>query len=893
MTVSIVFILVVAIGVTGILAFLHCQYAVNDLTGQLQNEISSRIEEHLDTYLAIPHEVNRLCQDSISLGEISVHDNEGLKRHFLELSYRYDTIEAICYANEQDGNYTIISTVGAAGVANGTDRYYGLSGTATNYSFIEYLMDRNGRILHETFSKPGYDPRMRPWYRKAVETGGTSWTPVYVWLEGVVSQDAVVPVYSKEKNLTGVLDTSITLAGISDFLQNLRISRNGQAFIMEKNGDIIASSVIREPYIRENGEIQRISARACNNTPIREAAGILLGNGSQTEGISFRQEFRFDLGGERQLAQVTPYRDAFGIDWLIIVIIPESDLMEGITRNTAITVLLIICLVIVTCILCILLARWITDPIVSMNRSARALARGNWSGFEELNRYDELGELSHSFRLMADQLRESFFSLKSSEERYMSLFQSSADAILLFDRMRLVSSNRAAEEMFSIREDDRGKDLHELFGEIGEEIREIIQVSDLPEGGFGENSVSRHVDGREQYLNIRVTRLPSDVTSLILVQIRDITDERRAIMAVAEKEALKESFARIKRILQFLPDPTLVIDATGHVLFWNQALEEMTGIKAEDMIGEGELAYSLAFFSQKQPLLIDLALDPGLPADRFPAVFTRSGGILVSDEWIEVAGEMKYLSAIAGRIIGNNGEVTGAIETIRDSTRKKAGEDALIMANRKLSLLSSITRHDIMNKIMITKGFLFFLDETELNQEQKEHVATIWQTMAEIERFIEFTRTYQELGLKLPAWQDVREIFARVARGLSGDVRIEINLTGVEILADPLFEKVCYNLLENAVRHGKDLTRIEISVQDTRDGIRITVEDDGGGVSDDEKELIFERGYGSNTGFGLFLAREILSLSGITIRETGKYGEFCRFEIDVPRGKFRREEPGA
>lgn len=658
LTLSIVFIFVVAIGITCILAFLHCQYAADDLAGQLQDEISNRIVDHLDTYLAVPHQVNRLCQDSISLREIPVNDPEALKGHFQELSYRYGTIEAICYASEPEGNYTIISTVGAAGRVNGTDRYYGISSTSTNHTFVEYLIDRGGSIRRETFSRAGYDPRVRPWYRDAVEAGRPSWTPVYVWLEGVVSLDAVIPVYAEGKKLAGVLDTSITLAGISDFLQDLQISKTGQACIMEKNGDIIASSVIREPYIRADREIKRVSALECNNTAIREAAVFLL-NQTGTEGIVSRQKFPLDIGGEKQLVEVTPYRDEYGIDWLIVVIIPESDFLEDIRENTATTLFMIICSIIATSGLCILLARWITDPIVAMNRSARALAKGDWSSFPELDRKDELGELSHSFRLMADQLHASFLSLKSSEERYMSLFQSSADAILLFNRMRLVSWNRAAEEMFGIRGEDTGKDLHDLFGSVAEAIREEM-IADLP-AGYHESTISRTLDDREQFMNIRVTRLPPDEASLNLVHIRDITEERRAIIAVAEQDALRESYTRIERILQFLPDPTLVIDAGGRVLFWNQAMESMTGIKAAGMIGEGDFAYSLAFFPKKRPLLIDIALNPLLSTDAFPVEITRSGDLLMFDEWIEVTGEMKYLSTIAGRIYDTNEEIAGAI----------------------------------------------------------------------------------------------------------------------------------------------------------------------------------------------------------------------------------------
>ncbi|MFH0966239.1 MAG: ATP-binding protein, partial [Methanobacteriota archaeon] len=119
---------------------------------------------------------------------------------------------------------------------------------------------------------------------------------------------------------------------------------------------------------------------------------------------------------------------------------------------------------------------------------------------------------------------------------------------------------------------------------------------------------------------------------------------------------------------------------------------------------------------------------------------------------------------------------------------------------------------------------------------------------------------------------------------------ININVQGISILIDPLFEKVCYNLVENAIRHGDHLTRIDITAHETCEGVRISVEDDGFGVPDDLKETIFERGFGKNTGFGLFLARDILSLSDITISERGQYGSSCRFDIDVPKGKFRWEK---
>lgn len=191
---------------------------------------------------------------------------------------------------------------------------------------------------------------------------------------------------------------------------------------------------------------------------------------------------------------------------------------------------------------------------------------------------------------------------------------------------------------------------------------------------------------------------------------------------------------------------------------------------------------------------------------------------------------------------------------------------------------------------MISKAFLSFLDENEFDQDQKGYIDRIRRSMTEIEQFVAFSKTYQELGLRLPEWQDVGEMFKRAAQQIdTRNVAVNVNISGVSILCDPLFEKVCYNLIENAIRHGGDLTHIEVDGTETITGFLITVEDDGTGIPDEQKMFIFDRGFGKNTGYGLFLTREILSLSDITITENGQFGVGCRFEIDVPKGKYRKE----
>lgn len=884
-------VVVLAICITGLLAFQNSQYSANELAGQLQHEVANRISDQLDSYLQVPHFVNQLSIDSFKHNRVSVHDTEDLKEYFLELSHQFDTVEAICYGHEKEGNYTIISKVGSPGLATGKERYYGISNQNTNFSFVEYHLFPDGQTGEKTITIPDYDPRTRPWYQEAVQAKEPVWTPIYMWLEGIVSIDAVRPVYSDTGELLGVMDTALTLSGISDFLQKIEISPHGQAFIIEKSGVLVASSTVREPYVNENGTLVRLSASACKDPVIQRTSHYLLEHlGNQT--IISSKQFQCDYGGTRQLVQISPYQDQYGLDWLIVVVIPESDIMGSIYAHNQITFIFLICAIIGTIILCIFLARYITKPVLSMNRSAKALARGDFSLWTDLDRDDELGELSHSFSQMAVQLRTMFSSLKASEERYLSLFQSSADAIFLLDTCTLLEMNRAAEEMFQISAVDAcGKEASSLFDEIGPVICEMINSYRLENNEYLSKTISRINNDGEQYLNIQITKIPEDNRILSLVHIRDITKERQAIISFAEQEALQKSFSQIQMILQLLPDPTFVIDADGHVLFWNRAFEKLTGYSSASMIGKGDYEYSVPIHGIKRPVLIDLVLHPEISSDNLYDRIEQEGDIIKSSFWVDISGDMKYISAIAACLYDSTGTNIGAIETIRDITTLKQAEEALLVANNKLNLLSSITRHDILNKIMISKAYLSFIEEIDLNPDQKTYMDAIKRSLSEIEHFVSFSKTYQELGMKVPEWQDVGEIFRRAEKEIdTGNITVNIAISGIFILVDPLFEKVCYNLIENAIRHGEKLTRIDITSYEANTGLLIKIKDDGVGIPDDQKKLIFERGFGKNTGYGLFLTREILSISSITISEQGSFGDGCLFVIDVPKGKYHIDE---
>jgi PAS domain S-box-containing protein len=236
------------------------------------------------------------------------------------------------------------------------------------------------------------------------------------------------------------------------------------------------------------------------------------------------------------------------------------------------------------------------------------------------------------------------------------------------------------------------------------------------------------------------------------------------------------------------------------------------------------------------------------------------------------------------------GTCTHLIGSVHDITERKRMEEALHQANRKLNLLSSITRHDINNQLTMLLGYLAMLEKKRADPAFNEYFQKAKTTVERISANIGFTREYQSIGITAPVWQDCRTLIDTAAKKVSpGKINVINDLpAGTEIFSDPLIEKVFYNLIDNALHYGGEkMTKIRFFSYETDTGLNLVCEDDGSGIDKEDKKHLFERGAGKNTGLGLFLSHEILSITGITIWEMGVPGEGARFEIIVPKGVYR------
>jgi len=220
---------------------------------------------------------------------------------------------------------------------------------------------------------------------------------------------------------------------------------------------------------------------------------------------------------------------------------------------------------------------------------------------------------------------------------------------------------------------------------------------------------------------------------------------------------------------------------------------------------------------------------------------------------------------------------------IIDITERRDAERAIRETTAKLNLLTSVTRHDVANQITILQGYTQMALMKDPDPVIADFLKKIDAAGNAISRQIEFTRNYQDLGMQKPGWFGAREILEKHApEGISFSCTCD-----AEIYADPMLDKVVSNIVDNAVRHGERVTEIRVRCMDGSDGLSLVIEDNGVGVPYDKKEQIFQKGYGKHTGFGLFLSRKILGITGITIHETGVPGKGARFELSIPKGKYR------
>jgi PAS domain S-box-containing protein len=272
--------------------------------------------------------------------------------------------------------------------------------------------------------------------------------------------------------------------------------------------------------------------------------------------------------------------------------------------------------------------------------------------------------------------------IRSSEAKYKTLYDSSGDALMhMTSDATMHAGNAAAIRLFGCKDEKEFTSLpiaalspeYQPDGVLSSvKAREMIAIATERGSHFLEWR-HRRVDGTEFPATVLLTRMELEGHTVLLAAVRDVTVQKQAELA------LRESERRLASIIDFLPDPTFAIDREGRVIAWNRAVEEMSGVRAEQMLGQGDYAYAVPFFGERRPLLIDLVFGDEKAIEEHYRSVAKKGACFVAESvssWLR-AGEDTHLWSVAGPLYDSDGRLVGAIESTRDVTDKKYAEESL------------------------------------------------------------------------------------------------------------------------------------------------------------------------------------------------------------------------
>ncbi|NEQ39228.1 MAG: response regulator [Okeania sp. SIO3I5] len=431
------------VGLIGWLSWRNGKQSVEELANRLNQEISRRIVDRLKTYLTRPHQINKINADTINQQYLDLKNVGAWQNYFWQQIQQFETVSYIYFGNNER------QFVGAARDLVDGKFQVAFGGKSTNYKMREYSANYQGEPQGLIYEVIDYNPPQNLWYKTAVKAGKTSWTPIYGWQnQGGISIDAVKPVYTN-REIVGVLGVSLTLSHISKYLQNLNISQSGQSFIIERNGEVVATSIKenlvvvddlnkggtplqKEMSTQQNERtLSRLPATNSQNVLTSATANYLVEHFGSFKNIPDReiqQVFTVakdwqgkDRYGRNQFLYVTPFTDEYGIDWLIVVVVPEIDFMEKINASTRTTIWLCLISLAIATMFGILTARWISRPLFYLSQASQELASGELTHLVKGKGIKELEVVAKSFNQMSQKLKESYDRLadysKSLEEK--------------------------------------------------------------------------------------------------------------------------------------------------------------------------------------------------------------------------------------------------------------------------------------------------------------------------------------------------------------------------------------------------------------------------------------------------------------------------------------------
>ncbi|GAB4523264.1 MAG: hypothetical protein Tsb0014_00700 [Pleurocapsa sp.] len=391
--------IIFTVGLTGYFSWRNGQKTVKSLALHLSREITAHTKDRVNSFINTPTLFLEINQAFVKLDNLNLENFANLRKNFWLQTQLTPQVNTLYYGNEQ-GDFIQVEMQNQPKMAI-RDR-----ATAPNWEI--YNLDRQGNQT-TLIATEKYDPRLRPWYQAAIKEKKIVWSPVYLFADPpVLGITPAMPIFDPQTGKPqGVMAIDLTLGEISEFLRSLSIGDSGKAFIMERSGEIIALSTQASLVNNAGGTDQRLDYINTQDYLISSTAALLKEKFSDFTKLNTEQQLVLSLKNQRYFVQIAPLVSHPGLNWLMVVIIPESDFMEYTRRNTRATIFLCLIALLLATLLGAVINQWIFRSIFRLSYASQAISQGEFSRITNLPKIRELALLTVSFNSLVQQLQNS------------------------------------------------------------------------------------------------------------------------------------------------------------------------------------------------------------------------------------------------------------------------------------------------------------------------------------------------------------------------------------------------------------------------------------------------------------------------------------------------------